>query len=505
MAFLIRTNSVEYDGKGFGKGTLEYNIYGADSLTFTRAGNGSSIDKPPVKYSDVINPATGAAFVSLAAFTAYLDANFFKLATTSTGTVGGVTYAGAFTPVVSVATNYPTTGTGTGGAVKKGDLYRIAADGIMHWQYTGFTIDLSVKAGDFLIALQDAPAQAAHWAILHTTVTPEQLDAKQNASEKNQANGYAGLDGTGKVAAAQLPATGPSNTDGLSEGATNKYFTEPRVLATKLTGLTTGDTSTDLTATDTQLTGWGKVKALLNNFFNLVRTTKLVGLVNFLPIRAIQSDDTFAECFSRLQNQATDLYAKIGTPLQAPPGFDGTPTITGPIRLDANTNNSTQLSFDTGSGGGDTIFLKAFYRNLSFYSSDDTGNALFNLRPDGVNFDRFTPNIQRFTALSTYAATLGSYGIVRKDYLLDQLKTVGVTLNTVPSAVKTAVAAAGHTWTKGDLVTYGTTAQQTTATASTVLQGMFFDKTDTAAVQYRYTYCQTENGIVWTRMPKPTP
>ena len=55
------------------------------------------------------------------------------------------------------------------------------------------------------------------------------LAAYQPIAGKNSANGYAGLDASGKVAAAQLPT--PGSTDTITEGATNLYFTSPRAVA----------------------------------------------------------------------------------------------------------------------------------------------------------------------------------------------------------------------------------------------------------------------------------
>lgn len=126
----------------------------------------------------------------------------------------------------------------------------------------------------------------------------------EQTANKNTANGYAGLDGSGKVAAAQLPsyvddvlevadyaalpATGesgniyvtvddnkeyrwsgstyiqlvpsPGSTDALTEGATNKYFTAARVLATALTGLDLSSHA-DVIAADTVLQAIGKLQA----------------------------------------------------------------------------------------------------------------------------------------------------------------------------------------------------------------------------------------------------
>ncbi len=134
----------------------------------------------------------------------------------------------------------------------------------------------------------------------------------ENAANKNSANGYAGLDGSGKVASAQLPSyvddvvefanfatlpvtgeTGkiyvtldtnaeyrwsgstyiqlvasPGSTDAVPEGSTNKYFTAARVLATLLTGIGF-NSATAITATDTILGALGKLQAQFNALFKI--------------------------------------------------------------------------------------------------------------------------------------------------------------------------------------------------------------------------------------------
>lgn len=146
------------------------------------------------------------------------------------------------------------------------------------------------------------------------------LDAKQNdlgfipenTTQKNGANGYAGLDGSGKVAATQLPsyvddvlefasfaalpATGesgkiyvtldtnaeyrwsgsayiqivasPGSTDAVAEGTTNLYFTVARVLTTLLTGIGLSS-ATAVTATDTILGAIGKLQAQITGLFKI--------------------------------------------------------------------------------------------------------------------------------------------------------------------------------------------------------------------------------------------
>jgi hypothetical protein len=128
--------------------------------------------------------------------------------------------------------------------------------------------------------------------------------SRELAANKGVAGGYAGLDGAGKVPAAQLPsyvddvveyanfaafpATGeaakiyvaldtekiyrwsgsayveispsPGSTDSVTEGATNLYFTYQRVRDTVLTGLSTA-TSVAIAATDSVLVALGKIQA----------------------------------------------------------------------------------------------------------------------------------------------------------------------------------------------------------------------------------------------------
>ena len=132
--------------------------------------------------------------------------------------------------------------------------------------------------------------------------TPEDI------TKKGVANGYAGLDGTGKVPSSQLPSfvddvleyanlagfpwtgeTGkmyvalntnkvyrwsgsayieisgsPWSTDAVTEWSTNLYFTTARVLGTLLAGLSTA-TSTAITATDSVLSAMGKLQAQLTS------------------------------------------------------------------------------------------------------------------------------------------------------------------------------------------------------------------------------------------------
>ncbi|QEM04879.1 SGNH/GDSL hydrolase family protein [Mucilaginibacter rubeus] len=134
----------------------------------------------------------------------------------------------------------------------------------------------------------------------------------EETANKNTPNGYAGLDGSGKIAAAQLPgyvddvleianysslpATGetgkiyittdtnneyrwsgsayiqivasPGTTDAVPEGATNKYFTVSRVLNAVLTGIGFGSASA-ISATDSILQALGKLQAQITGLFKI--------------------------------------------------------------------------------------------------------------------------------------------------------------------------------------------------------------------------------------------
>lgn len=154
--------------------------------------------------------------------------------------------------------------------------------------------------------IQGPPGSNAWSAITGkpTTVAASGLTDAESTTRKGAANGYAGLDSSGKVPAAQLPsyvddvlefanlaafpATGstgviyvaddtgkiyrwsgsgyveispsPGSTDSVAEGTTNLYFTAARVLATVLTGFSTAS-STVVTAADSVLSALGKLQA----------------------------------------------------------------------------------------------------------------------------------------------------------------------------------------------------------------------------------------------------
>jgi hypothetical protein len=149
----------------------------------------------------------------------------------------------------------------------------------------------------------------------------------ENTANKGQANGYAGLDAGGKVPSAQLPSfvddvlefanlaafpvTGesgkiyvainngndirqyrwggsayteilpsPGTTDSVTEGATNKYWTNARTLASVLTGFAS-QTWANITATDTVLSALQKIQGYLATLSDLFAGKKTYhGVVN---------------------------------------------------------------------------------------------------------------------------------------------------------------------------------------------------------------------------------
>lgn len=79
---------------------------------------------------------------------------------------GLLEYRGAFTPAVSSGTTgYPTTGgSGSAGAILKGDTFVATAD--------GFVRNVAIQTGDWVVAKNDTPAQVANnWDILNTNIS----------------------------------------------------------------------------------------------------------------------------------------------------------------------------------------------------------------------------------------------------------------------------------------------------------------------------------------------
>lgn len=215
-----------------------------------------------------------------------VNGNFYI--NTSTYVLYGPKTAGVWSDGISlIGTGIPTGGT-AGQILAKADGTDFNTD----WEDNSFA-NLSGQPGD---NANMATALAAKQNTLG--YTPEDI------ATKGQPNGYASLDGTGKVPSAQLPAyvdevqefstlsafpaTGatniiyvatdtnyeyrwsgstyihlvasPGSTDAVPEGSTNLYFTAARVLAVVLSGISFGTVSA-VTATDSIFAAIGKLQA----------------------------------------------------------------------------------------------------------------------------------------------------------------------------------------------------------------------------------------------------
>lgn len=93
---------------------------------------------------------------------------------------------------------FPSTGgSGLGGAILKGDLWFVSVPGIL-----GIT---PVVIGDNFRALIDNPINPTDWNILNSGIGY----IPQDIAEKDQPNGYAGLDANSKIALSQIPFIPP--------------------------------------------------------------------------------------------------------------------------------------------------------------------------------------------------------------------------------------------------------------------------------------------------------
>lgn len=102
---------------------------------------------------------------------------------------------------------------------------------------------------------------------------------------------------------------GPSSTDALPEGGTNLYYTAARVRATALTGLSTASAA-DVVATDTTLSGFGKLQAKFAALAATIRGTVLTG-IDVATAGAVDATMTVLQAIGLLQASKLDKSANL--------------------------------------------------------------------------------------------------------------------------------------------------------------------------------------------------
>lgn len=169
--------------------------------------------------------------------------------------------------------NFPTTANTVGGvAIKKGFTWVVSG---VTGQYTFQGV--TVNNGDTLLALVDnaSATSAADWHITESNLgyTPEnQLNKATDFSVKNNTKfpttqavdeNYVSLNSQSlsTLQKSQVKSNiGLSDTDGLTEGVTNKYFTEAGVVASILTGYVVAAVNAVVAATDSVSVAIGKLQ-----------------------------------------------------------------------------------------------------------------------------------------------------------------------------------------------------------------------------------------------------
>ncbi|HVW98170.1 MAG TPA: hypothetical protein VHA56_19520 [Mucilaginibacter sp.] len=272
-------------------------------------------------------------------------------------------------------------------------------------------------------------------AALATAFTAKQDDlgfTPEDTANKNTPNGYAGLDGSGKVAAAQLPSyvddvievanyaslpgTGesgkiyittdtnsqyrwsgsayiqlvasPGTTDDVPEGTTNLYFTAARVLSAVLTGIGFSS-ATAISAADTILGALGKLQAQITALFK------------------IPSGGTTGQVLAKASNTDGDTH------WITPAGGGGSPAGSD-TQIQYNSSGtfagSSKLTFD-----GNTVNLN----NADMYLGDSTKDPSALMQADSISKGILAPRMtetQRLAitspavGLMVYQTDAGTYG-----------------------------------------------------------------------------------------------
>lgn len=112
-------------------------------------------------------------------------------------------------------------------------------------------------------AYKGATVSGSAYAIMPVQGYPKLLADAFNGL-KNQFGGVLAVLGSDPTLAGVRTALGLTNADGLPEGATNKYFTDTRVRAVALTGLSIPGTPAAVIAADSMLAAIGKLQSQAN-------------------------------------------------------------------------------------------------------------------------------------------------------------------------------------------------------------------------------------------------
>lgn len=161
-----------------------------------------------------------------------------------------------------------------------------------------------------------------------------------------------GLDGLGSVVkvnnvSPDLDGNVTVTTDNISEGSTNIYFTATRVINTALTGLSTSDSS-DVAATDTVLSGFGKLQAKWANISTTIMGTVLTGL-SVATSAAVAATDSILAAIGKLQAQINTINSKALYKSYASAGQ--TLAASTAVKISFNT-----ITYDTASAGSSTLY-----------------------------------------------------------------------------------------------------------------------------------------------------
>ena len=290
-----------------------------------------------------------------------------------------------------------------GGGVADGDKGGIvvSGSGAIWTVKDGSITDLMLSASATALF---AAASHTH-SIAHITGLQAALDGKQaalgftpeNAAQKGVAGGYAGLDGTGKVPAAQLPAyvddvveaanfaalpgtgeTGkiyvtldtnktlrwsgsayveispsPGSTDSVTEGSVNLYFTAARARATDLTGYAAAGSRIALVAGDTFIGAMGKLGRWVADLGQAAFAAASTAGLNMLTAANAAAQTALLDVFTSgakglvpASGGGTTNFLRADGTFAAPPGGGGSGDVAGP----ASATDNALARFDTTTG-----------------------------------------------------------------------------------------------------------------------------------------------------------